>query len=442
MTVAPEPKNQTSQLRRTGPRPLGLHMAIEGWILQMSFAGLMASSDAWPLSSLLQAGGLLKESLQGPLAIVAAEAAAQNPRHEESAPRGPGGATLQPTLFINAVAREAHARMEDFVRGVSAYQAHPFRREFAPPPPVWRCGVATLIDYGGPEGAPAVLFVPSLINRAYILDLAQDRSLVRAAAAGGLRVFLLDWGEPGDAERSFAIEDYIDGVLIPALEQVKSRTSQTPRVVGYCIGGTLAVASAVLRPDLVSGLALLAAPWDFHKGTEASRAFLDLSRPMIEGLLGAHGCAPADLLQALFASLDPTLVGRKFRRYAVLDPSAEQARRFVALEDWLNDGVPLARPVAEEVFFRWYGLDDPANGRWLVRGIAIDPRRIVCPTLAFIPMRDRIVPPQSAGALAEAIANARAVTVDLGHIGMVSASRAPKQVFEPLIAWLRSPPRP
>ena len=31
--------------------------------------------------------------------------------------------------FIDAVTREAQARMETFVRGVRAYQAHPYRRE-------------------------------------------------------------------------------------------------------------------------------------------------------------------------------------------------------------------------------------------------------------------------------------------------------------------------
>ena len=117
--------------------------------------------------------------------------------------------------------------------------------------------------------------------------------------------------------------------MIPALEDIKARTGQVPKVVGYCLGGTLSVASAVLRPDLVSGLVLLAAPWDFHEGTAASRAFLEMAQPMVEVMLGAQGCLPVDAIQMMFASLDPTLVGRKFRSFANLDPQSEQARRFV-----------------------------------------------------------------------------------------------------------------
>ncbi len=431
MTAVPNPP------LRQGPRPLGLHMALEGWILQMSFAGLMSSKSAWPFSN--QPG--LPQSLLSPLRALLAEAAGQNQQHPESSFPA-WNDVLEPAPFIHAITHQAGARMEDFVRGIRAYQAHPYRRSLKAPPSVWRRGVAEILDYGGPEKASPVLFVPSLVNRAYILDLAEDRSLLRSSAASGLRTFLLDWGAPGDAERQFTVEDYIDGVLIPALEEIKSRTGQTPRVVGYCLGGTLAIAPAVLRPDLVSALALLAAPWDFHTGTEASRVLLEMSRPVLEVMLKAEGVASIDMLQALFASLDPTLVGRKFRGFADVDPSSEHARRFVELEDWLNDGIPLAGPVAEEVFFKWYGRNAPAEGGWKVGDVDIDPSRISCPTLAYIPTHDRIVPPDSAKALAEGIPGAKAVSVDFGHIGMVAGGGAPARVYQPLLAWLKKPPSP
>jgi polyhydroxyalkanoate synthase len=254
-----------------------------------------------------------------------------------------------------------------------------------------------------------------------------------------VRPFLLDWGDPGPAERAFTTADYVEGVLIPALEDVKARTGQSPRLVGYCMGGTLAVAPAVLRPDLVSALALLAAPWDFSADAEASRLMIGLARPMIEVMLGAEGAASVDLLQALLAALDPTLVGRKFRRFAALDPASDEAQRFVALEDWLNDGVPLAAPVARECLFGWYGENTTARAAWTVAGEAIDPRKIACPTLAFIPAQDRIVPPASAKALADRVPGAVSRSVDLGHIGMVAAGGAPERVYGPLSAWLKTP---
>ena len=40
-----------------------------------------------------------------------------------------------------------------------------------------------------------------------------------------------------------------------------------------------------------------------------------------------------------------------------------EARDFVALEDWLNDGVPLALPVARECLGGWYGDNVPGRGQ-------------------------------------------------------------------------------
>ena len=402
---------------RPGPRPLPLHMAVEGWILQVSCSGLLNSSAASPFSNPLLA------PLKDRLLKLLPDLAALNPQ-----PLNAG--------MIDAVALEATARMDTFVRGVRVYQSHPYTRTLKAPPAVWQRGAATLVDYGG-KGTP-VLYVPSLINKAYILDLAADRSLMRASAASRLHSFLLDWGVPGAAEQAFMVSDYVEGVLIPALEEVKARTGKTPALVGYCMGGTLSVAAAVLRPDLVCALALLAAPWDFHEGTEASRVLLTLSQPMIETILAAEGMVSIDILQAFFASLDPTLVGRKFRRFAELDPASEPARRFVELEDWLNDGVALAGPVAREVFFDWYGRNHPPAGRLRVGETVIDPAGIKVPTFAFIPSQDRIVPPGAAQALARAIPGAEARTVDLGHIGMVSAGSAPEAVYAPLLAWLHN----
>lgn len=408
---------------RPGPRPLALHMAMEGWIQQTSCAGLMPLRGDWPN---------LNQSQPNPVQVVAALAAGK----KADDLKGPWTEHLDAAPFLDAVTREAGARLEAFVAGVKAYQTHPYRRTLEPPPSIWANGSASLVAYGNSNAGPPVLFLPSLINRAYILDLAEDRSLLRAAAASGLRPFLLDWGEPAAAEKDFSIDDYIDGVVVCALEEIKRLTGQVPRLVGYCMGGTLSVAPAVLRPDLVSALALLAAPWDFHVESEASRFLITLSHQPLDLMLGAEGCASVDLLQALFASLDPTLAGQKFRRFATLDPASSHARRFVELEDWLNDGVPLAGPVAREVIFGWYEANNPMHGRWCVGDAAIDPGRVACPTIAFIPGQDRIVPPASARSLAHAIPDAEVRDIDLGHIGMIAGGSAPARVYEPLIQWL------
>ena len=138
------------------------------------------------------------------------------------------------------------------------------------------------------------------------------------------------------------------------------------------MGGQLALALAQLRPRQLAGLVLLATPWDFHAEKPADRAGGRDRRgtPWLP-LLDHLGGMPVDMLQGLFAALDPFLVVRKFCAFARLDPASDRAREFVALEDWLNDGVPLAAAVARECLLGWYGENTPGRGAWRVAGQAI-----------------------------------------------------------------------
>jgi polyhydroxyalkanoate synthase len=151
----------------------------------------------------------------------------------------------------------------------------------------------------------------------------------------------------------------------------------------------------------------------------------------------ALGVMPVEALQAMFTGLDPCLALNKFAAFGRLDAESDKAEEFVALEDWLNDGVPLAARVARECLLDWYGENLPGTGRWRVDGRAVEPRAVALPTLVVLPKNDRIVPPASALALAAAIPGAETLTPPAGHIGMVVGHGAAEAVWAPLAAWLQ-----
>lgn len=414
MTAAqhqPPPPPAGTPLRQ-GPRPLGQHLAAVVTMLLSSPAGL----------PLLKNGSLpWREDLRERAAALASQAA---------------GADAD-ALRI-ALDREVRRRLDLLLTGVERYRRHPYRRDLPDPPVVWAEGGSRLLDYGANgdgTGVPA-LFVPSLVNRHYILDLSETKSLMRWLAARGIRPFLLDWGTPGPLERRFTLTDYIAGRLERALEALVERSGRPVPVVGYCMGGLLGTALALRKPRHVASLALLATPWDFHAEDAAmarrAAAFLQPFGPMLE----AWGELPVDAVQGLFTQLDPFLALKKFVQFARSAPDSPGAQAFVALEDWLNDGVPLVAAVARDALAGWYGRNDTANGNWLVGGLPVDPRRIAVPTLALIPERDRIVPPASATALARAIPRAQMIRPPLGHIGMVVSAGAETGVWLPLAKWL------
>jgi polyhydroxyalkanoate synthase subunit PhaC len=399
---------------RRGPRPLPLHLASAAMLWMSSRAALpLWKSGLLPWRPELADAA---RALQQSLAAVAAEDLAA------------------------AVDAELRARSGGFLDGVERYRRHAYRRALAEPPALWQEGSTRLLDYR-PEGGAPLLVVPSLINRAYILDLAPGKSLMRFLAAQGLRPLLVDWGKPDALERRFDLTDYIAGRLEAAGEAAAAAAGPFA-VLGYCMGGLLALALAARRPGLVQALALLACPWDFHAERAGQARLLgQLTEPLIGGL-SALGEVPVDVLQMLFAALDPMLALRKFRRFAALPPASAEERDFVAVEDWLNDGVPLALPVARECLGGWYGANTPGSGRWHVAGRPVLPQRIAVPSLVVVPAQDRIVPPKTAAALARSLPAAEQSTPPLGHIGMMVAREAPAIVWRPLAQWLKRQARP
>ncbi|MGF7175369.1 alpha/beta fold hydrolase [Azospirillum doebereinerae] len=404
----------TAQPRRLGPRPLGLH-------LNLVMATLLSSSGGLPL---LRSGSLpWKPPLRG-----RAEELRRQIAQRESRP----GAAEDLNRAVDA---ETRRRIDAFLTGIERYRHHPYRRDLPDPPVLWTEGATRLLDYGPPSGRP-VLFVPSLVNRHYILDLSPGKSLMRWLSGRGLRPLLVDWGTPGPLERRYTLTDYIAGRLERALDVVVEMHGRPVPIAGYCMGGLLTAALALRRPKSVAGLVLLATPWDFHAEDAATArraaAFFQPYGPALE----RWGELPTDALQALFAQLDPLLALKKFAQFARMDPASRGAQGFVALEDWLNDGVPLVAGVARDALAGWYGRNDTAAGNWLVGGLPVDPTRIRVPTLALIPEKDRIVPPASAMALPKVIPGAQVLVPPLGHIGMVVSAGAETGVWRPLADWL------
>jgi polyhydroxyalkanoate synthase len=341
--------------------------------------------------------------------------------------------------LATAVSAAAARRFGAFLDGLDRYRSHRFARSDPAAGVVWRGGGARLLDYGRGGETEAVLLVPSLVNRCYILDLLPQRSLVAFLAASGIRPLLFDWGDIEGEEFGFDLGDFIQRRLEPAFDRARALAEGRPlALAGYCMGGNLALALALRRPSEIAGLALLATPWDFHADRpESARALAAFAEVLMPGFREL-GAMPLDVLQGLFAGLDPLLAYKKFRRFAALDPAAEEALVFVALEDWLNDGVPLPWRVAEECLIGWYGENRPGRGAWTIAGQAVRPEAFAGPSLAVIPNDDRIVPPASALPLAQALPNGTTVRASAGHIGMMAGSRARAELWSPLAEWIRA----
>jgi polyhydroxyalkanoate synthase len=396
-----------NQHQSQAPRPLALHLAIQTMTFTSSLSGLTnlnAVSKNWKKTNPHAQDRLLKEI-----------------------------STTDPQAFAAAVQSEVQSRVEAFAEGVNKLITAKRDQVLAPLPCVFEEGTTKLTHATG-EGPP-VLLIPSLINRAYILDLGEKNSLTRALAKRGLDVYLVDWDAPGKSEQDFTIDDYIDR-LERIRDHIIERTGQQPMVAGYCMGGLLAVALVARAQKKIAKLALLATPWDFSEMPQPSIQHLKNSMPWLGALIDAARVLPVDVLQAMFVGIDPCATSRKFRQFASMSDDGASARAFVQLEDWVNDGVPLAGPVAMECLKDWYIENKPAGGHWKTRDILVNPCEFTLPTWIVVPENDTIVPPGTAFPLGDLIPNAKLKTVASGHIGMIAGARAKRQLYDPMASWL------
>lgn len=312
------------------------------------------------------------------------------------------------------------------LKGLRLYQQAERLPDPSPMPVIARAGRASIRDYGGT--GPAVLFVPSLINPPDVLDIDTDRSLLRWLATRGVHPLLLDWGTPNAAEHQLSVAGHIETMLLPLIDAIGAPVT----LAGYCLGGTMALAAAALRP--VTALALIATPWRFGAYPESTRAALDDLWRAAEPAVDTLGLLPMEILQAAFWQLDPARTIAKYEAHGVRDVADPKSRAFVRLEDWANDGPPLTGGAAHELFLDLFCADLSGQGRWSVGNSVIKPASLLMPVLEIASTTDHIVPAATTPGVGER------VDLALGHVGMIVGGRAKQSLWEPLAAWLSALP--
>ncbi len=413
-------EGEKAKKNRTGPHPLGLHVTSSA----QNWAGAAA---AFPLFHL---GGMqIHPDLKQAAANLRQDMAQYDLRD----------------LHI-MIMKQAQARLSDTLAGITAYQHHAYRRQMPDVPLFARIGTSEIRDYGTdmPQDAPVVIAVPSLVNPAHILDLREGHSFMRALKAEGIHPYLLDWTAPGEEELGFGLEDYILRRLIPLIRKIYQQRHKKIHLLGYCMGGNLALAAAQIlqSEDILDSLTLIATPWDFQADQPPHLPVLTKYFLKMTSADQKRTAIPINILQLFFFSLDPTLSDRKFRKFSRYgsgndNSGDDQIRNFIAIEDWANDGAPLSPKLVNDCLINWYQQNQPQRGQWKIGGQIIDPARIRIAGHIITPRRDRIVPPASAKALQEKLPRFTHTKATGGHVTMLVAERDKEILWHKIALYLK-----
>ena len=169
-----------------------------------------------------------------------------------------------------------------------------------------------LIQYAPTTGevleTPLLIF-PPWINRFYILDLDEKKSMVRWLLDQGVTVFMVSW-KSADASLAHVLWDDYIAAQIEAIDVVKARL-KVPAVhtVGYCVAGTtLAATLAILArrgdAEKVASATFFTAQVDFSESGDL-RSFIDDAQLAAIDALTQDGVIDGRYLAATFNMLRP-----------------------------------------------------------------------------------------------------------------------------------------
>ena len=159
-----------------------------------------------------------------------------------------------------------------------------------------------------------ILIVYALVNRPYMVDLQEDRSLVRNLLKLGMDVYLIDWGYPARADRWLTLDDYINGYINNCVDAVRERHGGGPiNIMSICQGGTFSLCYTALHPTKVKNLITMVTPVDFHvkEGFANLWAGCDAGTPGMnfDALVDAFGNIPGEFMNLGFLMMKPFQLG-------------------------------------------------------------------------------------------------------------------------------------
>ena len=85
-----------------------------------------------------------------------------------------------------------------------------------------------------------LLIIPPFINKFYIMDLNEKKSMMKYLVENKMNTFLVSWKNPTSDSKDFGFEEYVDRGVLKAIEIACEETkSKEINLASYCVGGTL-----------------------------------------------------------------------------------------------------------------------------------------------------------------------------------------------------------
>ncbi|MDH3282787.1 MAG: class III poly(R)-hydroxyalkanoic acid synthase subunit PhaC [Gammaproteobacteria bacterium] len=312
-----------------------------------------------------------------------------------------------------------------------------------PKDPVYEEDKLVLYRYRSPDGKDPshpvpVLMVTPLVNRPYMTDLQENRSMVRGLLGAGLDVYSIDWGYPDRADRFLNLDDYINGYTDRCVDVLRTRHQlDHVNVLGICQGGTISLCYAAIHPQKVRNLITMVTPVDFQTPDNMlSRWAQEIDVDLAVDTLGN---IPGELLNWIFLTLKPfRLMSQKYVDTVDILREEKAAKNFMRMEKWIFDSPDQAGEAFREFVKQFFQKNWLIEGKVRIGRHQVDLKRITMPVLNIYAMQDHLVPPAASKVLRDYVSTKDYTELEFrgGHIGIYVSGNAQKQVPPAVGAWL------
>ncbi|MFT6920039.1 MAG: polyhydroxyalkanoate synthase [Cognaticolwellia sp.] len=268
-----------------------------------------------------------------------------------------------------------------------------------------------------------LLFIPPCVNKYYVLDMDERKSLIKWAVSQGHTVFIISWVNP-DAKLSHkGFNDYMKEGPIAALDVIEEVTKSSKiNVVGYCIGGTLLATTQsylLAKGDTrINSLTFLTTLLDFEEPGEIGVYLSEEVLPFLKKNIKEKGILDGRVLGLAFSMLRENSL---FWSYFVNNYLKGKDPAPFDLLYWNSDSSNLPAETFDFYIKHTYQENNLIkDGAVEIEGVAIELSKIKTPSYFLATIADHIVLWQASYKGAQVLSGpTRFVLAGSGHLAGV-----------------------
>ena len=283
-----------------------------------------------------------------------------------------------------------------------------------------------------------LLIVYALVNRPYMADLQEGRSMIQGLLDAGVDVYLVDWGYPDAGDSYLTLEDYINGYIDRCVDVIRHEHGLDKiNILGICQGGSFSLCYTALHQEKIKNIITTVTPVDFHtKNDLLSKMVRHVD---VDLLVDTEGNISGDDMNSAYLSMKPfQLMGQKYVDLVNILDDTEKLRNFMRMEKWIFDSPDQVGETIRQFTKQFYQENGLVKGTVKIGDETVNLENITVPVLNIYARDDHLVPPDSSKALGGCVSSKDYTELEFpgGHIGIFVSGKAQKMIPPAVGEWL------